>query len=66
MIRSLLVLFAVGLVGMAALGIVLGVLMPLLVIALKIGFVLVVGYFLLKLISPSKAEELRSRMRVER
>lgn len=62
MIRSLLILLAVGLVGMAAIGIVFSMLVPLLMLALKAGLVLIVGYFVLKLVKPELAEECRRKL----
>lgn len=62
MIRSILILLAVGLVGLAAIGIVFSMLVPLLMFALKVGLVLVVGYFVLRLVKPELAEKCRRRL----
>ena len=62
MIRSLLILLAVGLVGMAAIGVVFSMLVPLLVFALKVGLVLVVGYFVLRLVRPDLADECKRKL----
>ena len=62
MIRSILILLAVGLIGLAAIGIVFSMLVPLLMFALKVGLVLVVGYFVLKLVNPELAEECRRKL----
>lgn len=63
MIRSLLVLFAVGVGGMFALGLLAAIVGPLLALAIKIAFILVVGYLILRLIRPDKAEEMRNRFK---
>lgn len=62
MIRSLLILLAVGLVGLAVVGVVFSMLVPLLVLALKVGLVLVVGYLVLRLIRPDLAEECKRKL----
>ncbi len=62
MIRSLLILLAVGLVGLAVVGVVFSMLVPLLTLALKVGLVLVVGYLVLRLIRPDLAEECKRKL----
>lgn len=62
MIRSLLILLAVGLIGLAVVGVVFSMLMPLLMLALKVGLVLVVGYLVLRLIRPDLAEECKRKL----
>jgi fatty acid desaturase len=62
MIRALLMLFVVGIVGMVALGLLLGVLLPLAMVAVKVALVLLVGYFILRLVRPDLAEKYRSRL----
>lgn len=62
MIRSLLILLAVGLVGMAVIGVVFSMLVPLLVLAAKVGLVLVVGYFVLRLVRPDLADECKRKL----
>lgn len=62
MIRSILILLAVGLIGMAVVGIVFSMLVPLLIFAVKVGLVLLVGYFVLKLVRPDLAEECRRKL----
>lgn len=62
MIRSLLILLAVGLVGLAVVGVVFSMLVPLLMLALKVGLVLVVGYLVLRLIRPDLAEECKRKL----
>lgn len=63
MIRSLLVLLTVGVVGVAALGIVTSLVVPLAALAIKILVVLLVGYLILRLVRPDVADDLRDRMR---
>ena len=63
MIRSLLVLFAVGVGGVFALGLVTALIGPLLGLAIKIAFVLFIGYLILRLVRPEKAEEMRERFK---
>jgi hypothetical protein len=63
MIRSLLVLFAVGVGGVFALGLVTALIGPLLALAIKIAFILFIGYLILRLIRPEKAEEMRNRFK---
>lgn len=63
MIRAILTLLVMGLLGMFVLGLLFSVLMPLLMLALKVAAVLVVGYLLLRLISPRDAERIRDKFR---
>lgn len=62
MLKSLLVLAAVGLVAFTLAGIAFSVLVPLLIFGLKVAAVLLVGYFVLKLVRPDLAEECRDRL----
>lgn len=62
MIRSLLILLAVGLVGLAVIGVVFSMLVPLLMLALKVGLVLVVGYLVLRLVRPDLADEVKRKL----
>lgn len=62
MTRAIVTLLVLGLVGMTVLSLSFGVLMPLLVIAIKVALVLVVGYFILRLVSPSDAEKVRDKL----
>lgn len=62
MIRSLLLLLVVGFVAMGALGIVFSFLLPLMILAAKAALVLLIGYFLLRLVRPDLAEECRARV----
>lgn len=63
MLRAIITLLILGFVGMAVLSLLFGLLVPLLAIALKVGLVLVVGYFLLRVVSPAKAEKVREKLR---
>ena len=62
MTRAIVTLLVLGLVGMTVLSLLFGVLMPLLMIAIKVALVLVVGYFILRLVSPSDAEKVRDKI----
>lgn len=62
MFRSLLVLAVVGFVALALGGVVFSMLLPLLVFGLKVAAVLLVGYFVLKLVRPDLAEECREKL----
>ena len=63
MIRSLLVLFAVGVGGVFAIGLVTALIGPLLALAIKIAFILFIGYLILRLVRPEKAEEMKERFK---
>lgn len=63
MIKAIVTLLILGFVGMAVLGLLFGLLMPLLAIALKVGLVLLVGYFILRAVSPKDAEKVREKLR---
>jgi hypothetical protein len=62
MARAIITLLVLGLVGMTVLSLLFGVLMPLLIIAVKVALVLVVGYGILRLVSPSDAEKVREKL----
>ena len=62
MLRAIVTLLVLGLVGMTVLSLLFGVLMPLLVIAVKVALVLVVGYFILRLVSPSDTAKVRDKL----
>lgn len=62
MFRTLLVLAVAGIVALAVGGVVFSVIVPLLVLALKVAAVLLVGYFVLKLVRPDLAEECRRKV----
>lgn len=63
MIRAILTLLVMGLLGMFVLGLLFSVFMPLLMLALKVAAVLVVGYLLLRFVSPRDAEKIRDKFR---
>lgn len=63
MIRAILTLLVMGLLGMFVLGLLFSVFMPLLMLALKVAAVLVLGYLLLRLVSPRDAEKIRDKFR---
>lgn len=63
MIRAIVTLLVLGFVGMVVLSLLFGLLVPLLAIALKVGLVLVIGYFVLRLVSPKDAEKVREKLR---
>jgi len=63
MIRAIVTLLVLGFVGMAVLSLLFGLLMPLLLIALKVGLVLTVGYLVLRVVSPGDAERVREKLR---
>lgn len=60
MFRSLLVLLTVGFVGLAVSGIVFGLLLPLIMVALKILFFVLIGYLILRLVKPDLADNLKN------
>lgn len=62
MIRALMTLLFVGFLGFVALGILTSLAAPLLALAVKVAVVLFVGYLILKLVDPKKAEEVRSHL----
>lgn len=63
MLRAIVTLLVLGLVGMTVLSLLFGILMPLLLLALKVALVLVIGYFVLRLVSPKDAEKVREKIR---
>jgi uncharacterized membrane protein YjfL (UPF0719 family) len=63
MIRALLILAVVGFAGIVAISLIFSLLTPLVLWAVKIAVMLLVGYFILKLISPKTADEVRSKIR---
>lgn len=63
MIRAILTLLVMGLLGMFVLGLLFSVFMPLVMWALKVAAVLVVGYLLLRLVSPKDADRIREKIR---
>jgi hypothetical protein len=63
MIRAIVTLLVLGFVGMVVLSLLFGLLVPLLAIALKVGLVLLVGYFVLRIVSPKDADRVRQKLR---
>ena len=63
MIRALITLAVVGFAGIIAISLLFSLLTPLVLWAVKIAVMLVLGYFILKLISPKTADEVRSKIR---
>ncbi|MFQ5688659.1 MAG: hypothetical protein ACE5HQ_00105 [Gemmatimonadota bacterium] len=63
MMRSLLVWLTVGAVGLMAAGVVFSLLIPLAVLAIRICFVALVGYLILRLLRPDLADRLRDSLR---
>ena len=63
MLRAIVTLLILGFVGMAILSVLFGLLVPLLAIALKVGLVLVIGYFVLRIVSPKDAEKVREKLK---
>lgn len=65
MIKALLVLFAVGIAGLAVVGVVFSLVVPLAALAIKVLLVLAIGYLLLRLVRPDVADDLKARLRGE-
>ncbi len=63
MARAIGSLLVMGLLGMFVLSLLFTVLMPLLAIAIKVALVLVVGYFILRFVSPNDAERIRDKFK---
>jgi len=63
MARAIGSLLVMGLVGMFVLSLLFTVLMPLLFIAIKVAVVLLIGFFILKLVSPDEAERIRVKFK---
>lgn len=63
MIKGLLVLFAVGVAGLAAAGLVFSFVVPLAALAIKVALILLVGYLVLRLLRPDLADDVKSRMK---
>lgn len=66
MLRSLFTLLTVGVVGIAAASVMFTLLLPIVLIAIKIGLFVVIGYFLLRMIKPEMADNLRDKVKGER
>ena len=63
MIRAIVTLLVLGFLGMVVLSLLFGLLVPLLAVALKVGLVLLIGYLILRVVSPKKAEKVREKLR---
>ncbi len=63
MIRAIVTLLILGFLGMAVLSLLFGLLVPLLALAFKVGLVLLIGYLILRVVSPKDAEKVREKMR---
>lgn len=63
MARAIGSLLVMGLLGMFVLSLLFTVLMPLLFIAIKVAVVLLIGFFILKLVSPGDAERIREKFK---
>jgi hypothetical protein len=63
MLRAIVTLLILGFVGMAVLSLLFGLLLPLLAIALKVALVLLIGYFVLRVVSPGDAAKVREKLR---
>ncbi len=63
MARAIGSLLVMGLLGMFVLSLLFTVLIPLLAIAIKVALVLVVGYFILRFVSPNDAERIRDKFK---
>ncbi len=65
MFRSILALLTVGFVGVAVASLVFSLLIPLVAVAIKIAVVAVIGYFILRLVKPGMADDLKRKVRRE-
>jgi p-aminobenzoyl-glutamate transporter AbgT len=67
MFRSILNLLVLGFVGIAALSVVFGVVIPivtwLFMAALKIAFIALIVYVIMRVVAPDKAEKMREKIR---
>lgn len=63
MIRAIVTLLILGFVGMVVLSVLFGLLVPLLALALKVGLVLLIGYLILRIVSPADAEKVKEKLR---
>lgn len=63
MLKSLLVLFTAGVVGLAVVGLVFSLAAPIIALAIKVLLVLVVGYLVLRLVRPDLADDVRRKVR---
>ncbi|MFQ5530754.1 MAG: hypothetical protein ACE5FP_10475 [Gemmatimonadota bacterium] len=63
MARAIGSLLVMGLLGMFVLSLLFSVLMPLMVIAMKVAIVLVIGYLILRVVSPGDADRIREKFK---
>jgi hypothetical protein len=63
MFRSILTLLTVGLVGLAATGVVFSLLIPLLAVALKVLLFVGIAYLILRLVKPEMADNMRRKFK---
>ena len=63
MLRPLFVMLTVGVVGMAAASLIFSLVIPIVILALKIGMFVIVGYFILRLVKPEMADNLRNKVK---
>ena len=63
MIRAIFTLLVLGFLGMVVLSMIFGLLVPLVGFAIKIALVLLVGYLVLRVVSPTQADKVREKLR---
>jgi len=63
MIRAIFTLLVLGFLGMVVLSMIFGLLVPLMAFAIKVALVLLVGYLMLRVVSPNQADKVREKLR---
>ena len=63
MARAIGSLLVMGLLGMFVLSLLFSVLMPLMLLAVKVAIVLVIGFLILRVVSPKDAEKIRVKFK---
>ena len=63
MIKAIFTLLVLGFVGMVVLSMIFGLLVPLIGFAIKVALVLLLGYLMLRVVSPSQADKVREKLR---
>ena len=63
MIRAIFTLLVLGFLGMVVLSMIFGLLVPLMAFAIKVALVLLVGYLMLRVVSPDQADKVREKLR---
>jgi uncharacterized membrane protein len=63
MARAIGSLLVMGLLGMFVLSLLFSVLMPLMFLAVKVAIVLVIGFLILRVVSPKDAEKIRVKFK---